>query len=550
MKRSLLWFAVEVLALLALFFVCVGDAAPMVNEAHYLVKAKNYWQPDWCARDLFAASGKAHLVFYGVFGWPTMFVSLGTTAWIGRLIGWTTLAIGLIRLSDACVGRRWASLAIAVLWMAGMEYGNLAGEWVIGGIEGKVPAYGLVLAAMGELVHRRWNRVWVLLGIASAFHVLTGGWSVIAAMMAWVIIESRAADRQPLLSWWLILGGGLSLAGVVPAVLLTQGSSPDESTAAAITYSYFRISHHLLPSAFLPWWYVRHALLLMILFIVGRRAWRCDANDRDSIARRQIDRRLIAFVIGAVTIAAMGLLLGALPPLAPDLAARLLRYYWFRLSDAIVPLGMAVLVTKMAWEKASLQDAISVNLPKPNQPGGCQRWARVILVSAVLLVGYSSGDRMLQIVPPSTGNRLLGWDADANRETRQAVFRDWLAVCDWAKSSTPPDEVFLTPRHQQTFKWYAHRAEVVNWKDVPQDAPSLIQWRRRMQEVYPWTLGNTRVSINYSTLQEFRERYHVRYMIVDRRVTGMNLPLVRLYPMETSENSNYAVYELPIAASL
>ena len=89
------WRAVgETLLLLTLFFVYAGDPPPMVNEAHYLVKAKNFWQPDWCASDLFASSEKAHATYYTLFGWPTLFLSLETTAWLGRVVGWLVLAFG------------------------------------------------------------------------------------------------------------------------------------------------------------------------------------------------------------------------------------------------------------------------------------------------------------------------------------------------------------------------------------------------------------------------------------------------------------------------
>jgi hypothetical protein len=145
----------------------------------------------------------------------------------------------------------------------------------------------------------------------------------------------------------------------------------------------------------------------------------------------------------------------------------------------------------------------------------------------------------------------LGRDIGAPAEVQQQVFRDWLAVCRWAQLSSEEDEVFLTPRHQQTFKWYAGRAEVVNWKDVPQDAASLHEWDRRFQEIFPkWIgdvpLGQVRVTIQYSRLREYREAYGVRFMIVDRRVTGQNLPLVQLYPTESEPNDTYAVYELPL----
>ena len=185
---------VEILLLVALFFVYAGDSPPMVNEAHYLVKAKNYWNPEWCNQDMFVASDKVHTTFYLLFGWPTKYLTLAQTAWLGRLVGWSLLAIGLQRLARVLFRRAFVSLAIAVLWIAGVEYGNLAGEWVVGGIEAKVPAYGLVLLALANLVQRRWAWVWVLLGTAAAFHVLSGGWAVVAAASCWFVTERKRPD--------------------------------------------------------------------------------------------------------------------------------------------------------------------------------------------------------------------------------------------------------------------------------------------------------------------------------------------------------------------
>ena len=103
----------------------------------------------------------------------------------------------------------------------------------------------------------------------------------------------------------------------------------------------------------------------------------------------------------------------------------------------------------------------------------------------------------------------------------------------------------MTPRHQQTFKWYAGRAEVVNWKDVPQDAANLREWYRRFREVFPRRLGTLRVTIQYDQLRQLGEQYGVRYLIVDRRVAGKHLPLVQVYPTEFESNESFAVYRLP-----
>ncbi|EMI17174.1 putative membrane protein [Rhodopirellula maiorica SM1] len=531
-SRSRWWPVLEVIAVVALFFIYAADAPPMVNEAHYLVKAKNFWQPDWCANDLFTASGKAHTTFYFVFGWPTLFLSLEATAWIGRFVGWTLIAIGLYRLTTALISRRFATLGVAVAWIAAIEYGNLAGEWVIGGIEAKVPAYGLVLMALAELVHRRWNRVWILLGIASAFHVLSGGWSVVAVAIAWLFCEwpRPREDRKPFFTPALFLGGAIALIGVVPALWLTMAGETVDSVRVARIYTFYRLPHHLLPSNFQFHWYVRHAVLLagcITLAWITRHQGHSEASNRDGW------NRFRAFAVGAILIAVIGLILGGLKVYAPDMAAKLLRYYWFRLSDAVVALWFALLLVRCVAQR--------------RQSKAMQISGFAGLAICLVLVGISSFDRIRLAVPPSASNAMLGWDVDASPAKQQQVFEDWLKVCDWVRLATDRDEVFLTPRHQQSFKWYAERAEVVNWKDVPQDSKSLDQWYKRFREIFPPRLSTIRVTIHYASLIEYRKKYGVNYIVVDRRITGKHMPLVRIYPLEEHENDTYAVYELPYA---
>ena len=63
------------------------------------------------------------------------------------------------------------------------------------------------------------------------------------------------------------------------------------------------------------------------------------------------------------------------------------------------------------------------------------------------------------------------------------ILRSWRNVCRWVDEHLPETAIFLTPTTHQTFKWYGQRAEVVNWKDVPQDAENLIEWTERLQRV-------------------------------------------------------------------
>lgn len=508
----------ELIGLLGTFFALAGDPAPMVNESHYLIKAKSFWQPDWCASDLFVSSAKAHTTFYLTFGWMTQWFSLETTAWIGRLLGWLLIAHGLSELTWNLFRKAFLCIPVAILWMAAIEYGNLAGEWVIGGIEAKVPAFGFVLWGVAEMVRRRWSRTWILLGCASAFHVLTGGWSVVAATVAWFTCERRQPKSVPLLGWPLVLGGAIALFGLVPALALQSGASPEDSLKAARIYAYYRLPHHLVPTSFQLHWYMRHGTLIAAIIIIAGR-----------LGVKSKMKSLTAFCATALGLSGIGFAIGLAIQWFPNLTAQLLRYYWFRLADAMLPLLFAVLIGSLYF---SSRKRVSI-------------FAWTLTILATVSLSDDALKRARLQIPPSASHQILGFDIDASPPEQQRSFSDWLAVCDWARRSSAPSEVFLTPRHQQTFKWYAQRAEVANWKDVPQDASSLIQWYDRFTSIYPQRLGNTRVTIQYPLLRRYREEYGVRWMIVDRRIVGEQLPLSRVYPTGNQTNQTYAVYELP-----
>ncbi|MFG0266040.1 MAG: DUF6798 domain-containing protein [Rhodopirellula sp. JB055] len=572
-RSSIAW---SWLALMGVCFLYAGDAAPAVNEAHYLVKAKNFWQPDWCANDLFASSGKAHATYYGLFGWPTQFVSLNTTAWLGRIVGWSILAAGLLRLTQAMRMPPISSVWVMILWILGIQHGNLAGEWVVGGIEAKVPAYGLVLFGLADIAQRRWSRGWVWLGAAAGFHVLTGGWSVVAAAFAYWITErgpqrwrvselageraSESARSIPaFFSRGLFLGGALSLFGLVPAAAMSWGATEAEQISAARIYAYFRISHHLMPAAFHWDWYIRHSVLTLVCLAGLFTAWRKSSENQcngassgnlpatDSVhdgLQRAIGFRILGgFAVGAMGISLTGLLIGMLPAFYPDQAAKLLRFYWFRLADAVTPLALAFLVVHFYLAKPIFSKENASVSRSPVRPitwlGG---------LGMVLAMGFfaqACWERMQTGVPVSVSNRLLGLNSDAGYAEQRQTLEDWIDVCQFIRASTPDDAVLLTPRHQQTFKWYAHRAEVVNWKDTPQNAVALREWAKRFLEVYPKRLSAMRVTIRYDELRSMRAKYGCEWIVVDRRVVGPELPLVQIYPASSQRNSTYAVYELP-----
>ncbi len=510
---------VEVLLILALFFVAHGDLPPDVNEGHYLGKAKHYWNSAWCPEDHFLNSADAHLVFYWTIGWLTKWLSLGSVAWIGRLLTWGLLAVGWYRLARALIPKAGIGLLTAACYLLLLERAHLAGEWVVGGMEAKGIAYGFLFLAMEAVVRNRWRVAWLLLGLATAFHVLVGGWAMVAAGFAWLVAP---ADRESLkqMAPFMILGGCLGLPSLLPALLLTSGTA-GEVAAANNIYVYQRLPHHLLVTAFSTQRLLCHLTALfgwLALLKLDKQPWEGPY------------RRLMNLVMGAMLISAVGLLLTLLLPHPSEVAASLLRFYWFRLADALLPVGLIFTVVRVMQQWAVVTPRLAAYA------------VSLVIAGASLYVAVDYLQRRADPRPAADRQSLPV--ARAGMKKTHQIYEDWVNVCRWIRKETPADAIFVTPRRQQTFKWYAQRGEVVCWKDVPQDAPGLVQWYQRTQDLFSGQVIPTGfASMSREELLSLRKKYHARYIVRPRFSTVSRLPLKRIYPLP-NQRSYYEVYEL------
>jgi uncharacterized protein DUF6798 len=518
--------AAEVGLVLLVFFLQGAWPVPDTNEAHYLPKAIHYWNPDWVPADAFLDSDDTHQVFYFTFGWLSLWLGPVVLAWTGRLLCWGLLAWAWQRLSFALLPRSWLSILTAAVFVCLQSRFQLAGEWVVGGVEAKGFAYALVLLGMESLVRGRWNRVWLLFGAAGAFHVLVGGWSVVAAGLAWGMLGK---DRPTLRSMLPALLGGfvLSLPGVLPAALLTRGVDDEVIRLANQIYVFGRLGHHLVPARFLPADVVRFLLLTAVWIVYCRLAptgpdW----------------RRLKAFVMGTLLLSLVGVVIAGVTVNRPDLAAGLLRFYWFRLSDFGVPLGVALgAVSMLVWlatvasRARPLADrrfwAIPILGPLTaiaalaGLSRLCWPWHSSVARPEEITLGIATvalwsliwwrwhggstlekanrwwigaalaGSLLLAVVAPAAHIASYTWlrctPTTPRADPPDWHYSPWLEACDWIAEhphDIPPDARFFTPLHSHTFKWYTGRSEVATWKDVPQDAQSIVDWWDRINEIH------------------------------------------------------------------
>lgn len=629
-------------ALIFTVFVAYGAwPTPDVNEQYYVGKAIHFWNHDWLGNDPFLNTPDSHWLFYATFGLFSFLLSQNVMVWVGRVFVWLATACAWRRLSRVFLPVPFFSVLTAIGFAFYLESFHLAGEWIIGGVEGKSFAFPLVFWGLSYFFEGKYNRGWILMGIGAAFHALVGGWAVLACLLSWVgnqLFDRRLRGARAFLKNLtrmlpgLAIGGFVSLLGVVPALRLGLGATREVIAESRRIYVYERLSHHLVASS-LPWTFLGRFSCLVLAFALAAflgtfltRRWR-DDHDVEALASRSAERgrffRLNSFVCVACLFAAFGATVDwgskwlAESGRIADYheAAGILRYYWYRLSDWAVPLGLVFGVARLvklvfdvllrmldetrtsgdrtrllydataygsltllgafaaywgfrfvfyrhavAVAKAAAVDAL-LPLPKPTE--GLSFIATVDFLGVILLLvllGYQlvKGRRESKDVAdahraPSTPltTALVLWIAivgfvgpmwrlayyvdmrgvkviPRSAPPKESIADGWIDACEWVRDNTPKEAVFLVPRGCESFKWHAHRAEAGNWKEIPQDAKSIVKWNRKMEHFYAnpgeakdsptrWNQALNVVFINKGLERVLKEseRYGYQYAVVE-----------------------------------
>lgn len=479
---------------------------PGVNEPHYLSMARSFVDSGWCVRDPFLQSHPVHWAFFTLIGWPTYWWGFETAAIFGRLLGYGVLAFGWVSLLQLLVPNRWGVLGVLLGMLFLMSLGNFSGEWLIGGIEGKVFSYGAVFASLAYLAVRDLPRGALWTGVAIAFHPVVGMWHLIAVAGTWGVLKLRTetSDEVPSVNlpssrkrlfWGIAIV--LGLVGFLPAAALLVQVPPDIAYQGTRIQVYRRLSHHLNPLVFpaVAYWCYGGLLAVYVIlmqFVPKRRVWRFCGT----------------YVGWCVVFAVSGIIVGYFPHWFPGssldrLSPRLLKFYPFRMADLLLPwfvvLGLWVLLTDRFrnHQNRLVQICLSILLLC-----GCGIWIVSHPVSA----------------------------KPANMSAKEAG--DWIAACHWVRRETSQDALFLTTRRGWGFKWYAERAEFFSHKDAPQDAAGLIAWEGRQRLL--WELFAEKFSLE--KLKEFRKKTRTDYVLI---TLGTPCDLKPIY-----ENQNFAIYDL------
>ena len=539
-ERRSKWLVVAAVWLSFLLTSLVSAPIPAVNEPHYLAKARHDWDPTWCANDLFLESFSAHRVFYQTFGWLTLWLDFATVAIVGRAISlallaasWTSLVRRLLRaelictsldalkpgapaklspqeaslalqasISDGTNTSYGATSALLSAWMfLGLQaIGNLSGEWLIGGFESKVIAFAFVFWALAAMLSRRLILAAVCSGVAISFHPIVGLWHLAALGIAELPqIKSHLTEyRRSLIALGLL--SVTASFGLLPAIDMLRIAKPDETFASNFIQVFYRLKHHLDPMDFGASHFIGYGLLFaawLLAMALMRRKQLLSAGDR----------WWVGYVLAAALFAVGGLLAGWGPRPASLMTGFrwrmvLLKFYPFRLFDLLLPIAVASLLPRLIKS----------------------RW-----LWGVGVAGLSWAFVAHHVLPPVN-------------QLPSAMRDDWRDVCRWVVANTPSDAVFHTPFEAEAFKWFAQRAEYVNFKDCPQDAAGIVEWNRRLKFITQWSEQSFNGDETYSAdeLRELVRQTNVRWAITRTRVRYEVPDSDLLY-----SNDTYKILRLP-----
>ena len=496
------------------------------NEVDVLPLAKQFVDRDWIANDWYLnLETNYRYLFQIIFGWLIVHWGFLATSIIGRICCYGLIATGLVLLGQQLgLNLTYLLLATIALTYQGYLQGVIAGEWFVGGLEAKAVAYGLLFVAIPLMLSRSYLKTMLLLGLATSFHVLVGGWAFLTTL-GWLCLRPQARILKLGRNIWWLLGTYITASSfAIPATWqeLTT-ANPSGEISPSFIYVFLRLPHHLNPFAWHPLLWLRLAIYIgiwiwcanILIQQADLKSWQPTDYARVELSEFTLVS-LIPFVIGM----AIALF---------DTEGKWLQYYPFRFGDVMLPLTTYLLTACTLQSKFTLKKHRSVAL---------------VLIGCILFVQIT----------------FFGQNAIASQNfptQQQDVDPQWKLMSDWIKNNTPQDAIFMShPWYLANFTWMTQRATVVKLKMLPQSKDAIVEYYQRLNDLSSGNLakiyfGNEKLdqvktvksisagfsSLNTSQVTELMNKYQCEYFLSDRQ-HHLELPVVRT-------QSSYVLYQKP-----
>lgn len=452
------WLVVEIIAVLAL--LCLRNLLSDImgrNDIDALPLARQFADPNWVPRDWSVNQPPVYRVlFQSLFGSLIAHWGFLVSSLIGRFFCYTLIAWGLV-----LIGRKLGlNLPLQMLAVAMFLIGNqgvAAGERIVGVLETKIFAYAMVILAIAFMLKKRYRLTAFLLGLATSFHVLVGGYTTLFVTV-WVILK-RKIYFPSMREFGFIIPLYLITSVFGLKAVIEQLSSPTPTSPIPISYIYvfLRMPHHLNPLSWpANWWIIPTFYLLMLVTSAGI-LWfnRPTLALPEQLEEYQAQIGLFEFTLISLVPFVLGLLIAPF-----DSQGTLLQYYLFRVGDVMLHLNACFLF-------ACALDRIFTSRK--------QQKLLVLLCTIALSISIFKGFHNFQKEFESTLN--------FPDETQEAD-PQWKDMVNWVRKNTPKNDIFVSPPVEfANFIWLTERPTIAKYKLMAQTKAGTLEWFSRMRDL-------------------------------------------------------------------
>lgn len=463
--------------------------------------ARSVYNGEWLNNDWYL---NLKIPYRFLFSYPVGYFSdkfgFLETIYAGRIISYVFFAISINRLINTIRAPKsfiYYNLAL-IVFFSFFGLGSGAGEWMVGGLDTKVFAYGFILLSISYFIEKDLKKCLAFSGLALSLHLLIGFYNILSFIPLILIYHkhsSKPISEIIKLLPFFIIPSSIGLYGIITQLTPVNDSI---SNIGWDIYVNIRVPHHTIPSLF-----SKKTWLFLILFSI--------TNVLILLNTKIFKLKLISiYALATVTINIVGLIVFFIYG-----NSHLLKYYFFRFSDVMLPLITTISITYYFSEKIKMYSIKTRN----------------IIHSSTIIV-------VLMFYILSVEQLYSELKSNSNTESYD------LDLITWVKNNTDSNDSFIINPNLEMFYINYERPIFVSWKHSPQNNNDIIEWYNRLKLLNGGsdftTLDN--VTYNYPNLSEnqilsIQQSYkNIKYIIMPKPKT-LNFPILH----QTSKNTLYEI---------
>ena len=459
------------------------------NEMDVIPYGRAFYNEDWLKNDWYL-SLKTPYRF--LFSYPIGFFydNFGflKTIYVGRIISYILIAISATKLVNTISFNKsfiYYLLALAVFFYY-FSLGLGAGEWIVGGLDTKVFAYGFTLLSISYFIKNDIKKWLLFSGLTLSFHILIGFYNLLSFLPLILVLRKNDHTYVNQIIKYLpffIISGSIGIYGIIDLLINTTNSI---SNIGWDIYVNIRVPHHTIPSLF-----SKKIWVFFILF---------STTNIYILLKTNIERLKLLSIYALSTV---GISLAGLSVFLFYGNSIILRYYFFRFSDVILPLLTIISISYFISEKIKATSDKIKNI---------SYYSTIIAISVFLIFSIK------QIY--------------SEVKTISSVELYDLDMIAWVKNNTSTDDIFIVNPNSNMFYINYERPIFVSWKHSPQNNDDIIEWYNRLKLLNGGIDFTTQseVKSNYKNLTrnqvlEIQQSYKNLIYILVAKPKTLNFPI-------------------------